>query len=145
MPEIVKLQCQDGSNLYIKSSLTFAYGDHPDRHNERKVFTQEYVHTVSASLDLAPEMYSWEWTPDGWSFPHMHVRRADPAFKGLGKLHLPTGRVFFESVLLFLITDHGLKPVKDDGEAIIRESLRRVMKYSSWGGGEDGPGGRVAG
>ena len=68
---------------------------------ERKVSTQHYArHTVGGRGDgLKPQLYSWEWRSLPTHIPpSADLRRSDPQFHGLGKLHIPTGRVFYEDV-----------------------------------------------
>ncbi len=115
--------------------MQFRYSDHPHYPNERKVTTLDYAHTVSRDESLKPQLYSWEWTSSEPMYPHVHVRRSDPNFDGLGKLHVPTGRVFFEHVLLFLILEHGIAPCRDDWRGVLTESFRRVSTFATWGGG----------
>lgn len=136
VPAVVDLRCRSSDNrLYLRSTLQFTYEDDPRFPGERKVSTKDYAHTVASSPELSPQLYSWEWSASEPQYPHVHVRRGDADFKGLGKLHIPTGRVFFEHVLLFLIAEHDVQHVRDDWESALGESLGRVRKYSTWGGG----------
>lgn len=113
--------------------MQFTYEDHPKFDGERKVGTHGYAHTLAESAELKPQLYSWEWAAAEPVYPHLHLRRSDRAFKGIGKLHIPTGRVFFEDVLLFLISEHDVEPVRDDWESTLTESYRRVVSFASWG------------
>lgn len=137
-PEVVGLRSATGeTTIYIRSTIEFVYIDDlrfgPP---ERKVSTRFYAHTVGSSPTLKPQLYSWEWSASEPRYPHVHVRRSDTDFHGLGKLHIPTGRVFYEHVLLFLVHEHGVQCVIPDGEAKLGESLRRVSTYATWGGGD---------
>ena len=118
----------------MRSTLEIDYGDHPEFSGERKVNTFSYAHTVGRAENLKPQLCSWEWAAFEPKYPHVHVRRADPDHGGLGKLHIPTGRVFFEEVVLFLITEHDVAPQREDWKQVLDESLRRVLTWSSWGG-----------
>lgn len=133
VPDVVPLLTTAGDKLFLRSTIAFEYSDHERFPGERKVSTVEYAHTVGCAESLKPQLYSWEWAPQKPHYPHVHVRRADPKFGGLGKLHIPTGRVFFEHVLLFLINEHGVVPVVDDWEDKLGDSLRRVSSFSTWG------------
>ena len=130
----VRLRVAAGPDLYLRSTIRFQYVD-DDRFGrpERKVSTDFYAHTVGTSDDLKPQLYSWEWSAA--EAPHLHVRRSDPEYHGLGKLHVPTGRVFFEDVLRFLIQEHGVAPARDDWREVIGEGLRKVSGFATWGGG----------
>lgn len=135
-PPIVPLKTRE-SRIYIRSSIQFEYIDHPNFRGERKASTHQYAHTVGESETLKPQLYSWEWASVEPTYPHLHLRRSDPAFAGLGKLHIPTGRVFYEDVLRFLIQEHGAEGVREDWNEVLGESFSRVSTYSSWGGGRE--------
>lgn len=64
----------------------------------------------------------------------MHVTAQQPKL-GLAtdKLHVPTGRTSFESVVRFLVTDLRVKPARTDWEAIVKESEDRFMAFKTWG------------
>ena len=133
VPPVVTLRTVGGIPLYLRSTLEIDYGDHPDFDGERKVNTFSYAHTVGRSDSLKPHFYSWEWAAVEPMYPHVHVRMKDPDYHGLGKLHIPTGRVFFEEILLFPLAEHQVAPQRDDSKAVLEESLRRVLMWSSWG------------
>ncbi len=136
VPAVVPLRRRSTEEkLYLRSTLAVTYQDHPIFGGERKLTTEYYAHTLSASPTLKPSMYSWEWNAAEPTYPHVHVARSEPSAKGLGKLHIPTGRVFYESVLMFLIHDHDVQPAREDWAEVLGDSLHRVMKYSTWGGG----------
>ncbi|HEY5244422.1 MAG TPA: hypothetical protein VIJ60_02055 [Acidimicrobiales bacterium] len=134
-PPIIRLRRDEG-NLYLRSTLEFTYAD-DDRFGalERKVVTLGYAHTVGESDSLKPQLYSWEWAAAEPTYPHVHLRRSDPAFEGLGKLHIPTGRVFYEDVLRFLVDEHRVQPARDDWRDVLDDSHRRVAMFASWGAG----------
>ena len=123
------------SSLFLRSTLRFTYVDNERFRGERKVSTCHYAHTVGESEFLKPQLYSWEWASSEPRYPHLHIRRSDPAFHGLGKLHIPTGRVFYEDVLRFLIAEHGVEVARADWQDVLDESFRRVSTFASWGGG----------
>lgn len=133
-PVTVPMRTTDGGRIYLRSIIRFTYGAHPRFAGERKVFTHEYAHTIGIETSLKPQLYSWEWNTAEPTYPHVHIRRSDPEHKGLGKLHIPTGRVFLEHVLIFLIKEHAVQP-QDGWQDKLSDSLRRVSTYASWGGG----------
>jgi hypothetical protein len=72
------------------------------------------------------ELYAWHWQEGAdWPHPHLHVA-ADR------KLHFPTGRVAFEEVLLFTLTDLGVEPARSDAAEVLRETLRLFKTFQSW-------------
>lgn len=136
--EIVALPTESGECIYLRSTLTFVYIDDERFPGERKVSTKLYAHTTSEQESLKPGLYSWEWNDAEPQYPHVHVLRGDTNHPGLGKFHVPTGRVFFEHVVLFLIRDYGVIPQREDWFDVLSESFRRVSGFSSWGGGSGG-------
>lgn len=132
----LRLQTTSGDPIYLRSTLGFVYVDDERHDGERKVSTKEYAHTVGESETLKPQLYSWEWSESEPRYPHLHVRRANPEFHGLGNFHIPTGRVYFEAVLLFLIQEHDVVTRRDDWLEVLSDSFRRVSTYSTWGGGQ---------
>jgi hypothetical protein len=136
VPDLVDLRTHDGGSLSLRSTIGFSYVDDERwRPAERKVSTVEYAHTVGSQRgSLKPQLYSWEWSMAEPKYPHVHVRRGHPDHGGLGKFHIPTGRVFLEYVLIFLIQEHGVIPQRDDWLEVLGESFRRVSRYATWGG-----------
>lgn len=47
-------------------------------------------------------------------------------------MHIPTGRVAFEDVLLFLIRDFDVAPQSEGAQNAILESLRRFRGFRTW-------------
>ncbi len=135
-PPVIPLQAGD-SQIFIRSTIQYEYTDHQRFPGERKASTHQYAHTVGESESLKPQLYSWEWASAEPTYPHLHLRRSDPEFHGLGKLHIPTGRVFYEDVLRFLIKEHVVEPAREDWDEVLGESFSRVSTYSTWGGGRE--------
>ncbi len=134
-PEIVRLTTNDRTRqLYLRSTIQFHYDEDARFTGERKVSTDHYAHTLSESPALKPELFSWEWNAAEPRWPHVHVHRRNPDFKGLGKLHVPTGRVFFEDVLRFLFHDLDIRPARDDWREVLDETAGRVGRWATWGG-----------
>lgn len=140
VPDVLPLKTSAPSDkvstdrLYLRATQRFTYGDHPMYAGDRKVFTEEYIYTLANDEDLADELYSWQWHPAAFPEPHVHVMRGQSGAAGLGKLHIPTGRVAFEQVLKFAILDHGVVPAMDRDQAIavLDESLRRFQAFRTW-------------
>lgn len=62
-----------------------------------------------------------------------------PRFVTAHIMHIPTGRVFFEHVLLFLITEHGVVTARPDWRDVVGQSLDRVSQWATWGRGPTAP------
>ena len=126
VPEAVPLGAPT-NRIFFRATQRFKYDEHPDYgKDERKVVTAEYIYTLAEDAELQREIMSWQWHP-GWPDPHLHTRVNR-------KLHIPTGRVAFEQVLSFTLTDLGIEPAKprDEAMAILDESLRRFRAFRSW-------------
>ena len=126
----LKLRRADRSWLYLKATQNFhvAPDPTPGRDGEFKVFTDYYAYTASESPDLETELLAWHWHPDAHPVTHLHVG-GDARF---AKMHIPTGRVLFEDVLRFLITDLGVVPKKQDWDDITGDVVKRVKAYWTW-------------
>ena len=140
VPDVIALNTSgDGPRLFLRSTIQFTFEDNKAYAGERKASTVLYAHTVGAAESLKPQLYSWEWSSVEPVHPHVHVRRGDPDFHGLGKLHIPTGRVFYEHILIFLIAEHDVKTCRADWKAVLDDGFQRVSSYATWGGGNAGP------
>jgi hypothetical protein len=63
----------------------------------------------------------------------MHVRASySPLGVTLGKLHLPTGRVAFEEVIVCLLNELDVLPARDDWEQVLNETFLRFRTYRTW-------------
>lgn len=69
------------------------------------------------------EVVAYHWHPESRSpmtFPHLHLGAgARVGREELQKVHLPTGRVELEDVLLMTIREFGVKPRRDDWREIL--------------------------
>jgi len=127
----LRLRTVDGGSLYLRSTIQFRHVDRGGFPGERKVSTLHYAHTITLDEALQIERFSWQWHPSGWPYPHVHIY--PEGTKGFGKLHVPTGRVFLEAIIIFLIHDLDVKPATDEWEAVIGANLQRVSRYATWG------------
>jgi hypothetical protein len=119
--------------LHLRATQEFHFADHPDFPGERKVVTDAYAYTLSESAELAEELLAWHWQPEGGRDPHMHIGRAHPRLGELGRLHVPSGRVALEQVLLFALDELGVRPAREDAREVLGEVLERFRRYRSWG------------
>ncbi len=63
----------------------------------------------------------------------MHIGRAHPRLGELGRLHVPSGRIAFEQVLLFVIDELGVVPAREAAREVLGEVLERFRQYRTWG------------
>jgi len=133
VPDWLSLETPGGpeEQVYLRATQVYEYIDHAERSGERKVATRDYAYTLADGEERRNEIFSWQWHPTtGKEDPHLHAHRGRSGT--LGKLHLPTGRIAFEDVLLFLVDDWGLTPCQDDGEQTLRESRSRFHAFRTW-------------
>jgi hypothetical protein len=125
VPDSLLLLAGDREPVYLRATQRFQYGPHPKYPGERKVITAEYAYTLAADEGLREELVAWHWQQGAaWPHPHLHVRGEKP--------HIPTGRVAFEEVLLYAITDLGVTPARNDAVDVLQETLRRFKAHQSW-------------
>jgi hypothetical protein len=104
---------------------------------EWKSKTLAYIYAIRdshASGDEA-EVISWHWHPlttPQRPDPHVHVRADHPSLPGTRSLHIPSGRVAFEEVAYFLISDLGCTPARADWNDILQDTLTRFRTYRTW-------------
>lgn len=116
--------------MFLRATQRFCYVDHPDHPNERKVQTRDYTYTLSTS-ETEGEVLSWQWHPAlGPLWPHLHINRGHGGREH--KWHIPTGRVAFEDVLVFLFHDFDVPLARNDGRDIVEESRRRFHAFRTW-------------
>jgi hypothetical protein len=105
---------------------------------EFKAQTLAYIYSVQVRAEAEDgsneEVLSWHWHPlttPTQQAPHSHVR-LDHANLSVGRLHLPTRRISFEQVVLFLVDELDVVPARDDWRNIIGESIERFEKWKTW-------------
>jgi hypothetical protein len=126
---VLPLKRTNGPRLHLRSTIEFDYVDHPERPGERKVTTRSYFHTVTRDEQLEVELFSWHWGHKRW--PHVHVDKGSPG--GLGGLHIPTGRVWLEQIVAFLVDDLDVIPHGSDWEDVLSRNLARLTRHATWG------------
>lgn len=136
VPEpIIELRRRASDPLYLTATQTFHFDDDERFAGERKVFTDAYAYTLSDDSAMGSELFAWHWHPDaGREDPHLHVGRRHATHGELGKLHIPSGRIAFEEVLLFAIDELGVepRPSVDGAKAVLAETLHSFRKFRRW-------------
>ena len=141
-PRTIRLRRTDGGpDLQLEAQQVFKLIPDPRFPGEFKASTLAYVYSVQfrePPPDANREVIAWHWhpltTPDRPA-PHLHVNADSPTLGAtLSKLHVPSGRVAFEEVVRFLVTDLAVIPERpDDWQAVVDESELRFRTYRSWG------------
>jgi hypothetical protein len=96
-----------------------------------KVRVTKYLFSLRAGREDADELFAWHWNSGDWPEPHVHVIAEQSELPDLGRLHIPTNRVFFEDVLLFAINELGAT-CRQGAVPQLEESRRRTRKFASW-------------
>ena len=96
---------------------------------EWKVSTEAYIHKVLLNGD--PEV-EFHWHPHiqtrVW-FPHTHARFSNGDH---GKVHIPSGRVLVEDVLVCAY-ELGAQPRKEEWESVMVENKKKLADDVTWG------------
>ncbi|MGB6058528.1 MAG: hypothetical protein WBF71_09700 [Microthrixaceae bacterium] len=104
-----------------------------------RVTTRESIHElVDLSTDptKGDRLVAWHYHPGGPGvvYPHLHLpkalRRDDPW--SIAKSHVPTGRVAFEDIALYLIEELGVSPTRDGYRAQLSDSRDLHALHRSW-------------
>ena len=121
-----------GCQIEITCSIRYTILQTGNRGSDNwRVSTVSYVHTVALDGDLS---VAFHWHPDDGSdvwYPHIH-----PFFLGSGRdqggIHIPSGRVLVEDVLIFA-HERGAVPLKDDWQKVVSRIKGRVAQKATWG------------
>ena len=121
-----------GAPVEITCSISYEIFQAKDSDDGQwRVSTRSYIHTVTLGQELAVEFH---WHPDDGSnvwYPHIHPRLAGSG-RDRGGMHIPTGRVLIEDVLVFAY-ERGAEPLKDDWERIVSNVKQRIASEATWG------------
>lgn len=132
-PETLRLNCGDKPPLYLKATQHFRTGlGSGTRRRDWKVYTEGYAYTVSEDADLSHELLAWHWHPGTRPDTHLHIGKSHPTHGGLAHLHVPSGRVSFEQVIRFLITDLNVVPARTDWDAVLTNSHSLFVRFRRW-------------
>lgn len=120
--------------LWLVASQLFHFRLDERYPGEWKVATDGYIYTLSEDEELRSELISWHWHPISRPDTHLHVGQGHPEISRLEGMHVPSGRVFLEQVLLFAIDEFGVRCRRDDWQEVLGQNLDRVERFSTWGG-----------
>jgi hypothetical protein len=117
-----------------------ALGD-DDPRGRFRVHTLRYLYAFSTLEETELVVFHWHPNESGTgsvTFPHLHIGTSliseNPPLrpKDLHKAHIPTGRVSFEAVVRFAITELGVTPLRANWEAILQQSEDRFIAHKTW-------------
>jgi hypothetical protein len=122
------------STLYLTASQNFRYEKDPRwGKTEWKVRTGGYADILGFSERHDPELVAWQWHPRSKvKVPHAHVSAAHDDVRSFRKLHIPTGRVSFESIVRFAIEDLSAVPLRENWADILGETEGRFKEFQTW-------------
>ncbi len=131
------LTANGGNPVYLKSSeqrvsVAFSISYALNRSNGRwRVSTEQYIHKVLLNDELDIEFH---WHPDEQTrvwFPHIH-----PRFMGSGqdhgKVHIPSGRVLIEDVLVYAY-ERGAQPRNKKWQSVLVKNKKDLASELTWG------------
>lgn len=138
----VTLRRRSGLSLVrFQAAQTFEIVEDERYDGEWKVQTLSYIYGVKVAPRRlrdgeSPDVIMWHWHPyrsPEHPEPHVHPPTSHRLFGlNLPDLHVPTGRVSFEDVIRFLISDVRVVPLDDEWPAILGETERRFRQYRTW-------------
>jgi hypothetical protein len=148
MPPLV-LKNNAGKSLYKLTAYIVTEAMEMDDGSGKRVKTREYIYQIASNAD-GKALYEFHWHPEKidratlepakrkvadktpFPFPHAHVRAKDSRFVDLNKRHIPSGRIAFEDVIAFLISDCGVKPNRQDWQKTVLETRKHFDKTRNW-------------
>lgn len=102
---------------------------------EWKVSTDGYAYHVWVPGESDEELFQWHWHPQRHREDcHLHVAVSNDVLPDLHKKHIPSHRISFEEVLLFLIREMGVEPIRGDWEGKLADSKARFEAFRTWQG-----------
>ncbi|MBA2556161.1 MAG: hypothetical protein H0V12_02260 [Chloroflexi bacterium] len=133
----VRLKRDEGLPVYLTAYQQFALVPDP-RWNagEWKASTRQYGYEVleDGENGIRP-VIQWHWHPGSGNTtePHVHVRTAEKICgMATRRLHLPSERVAFESIVLFLIDELGVIPQRQDWRKVTQDALQWFVRFRTW-------------
>jgi hypothetical protein len=129
----------DGLRFGLVAAMRFRVIEDPSN-GPFRVSTLEYIYDIvveSAGSPAGTSALLWHWhpktTPDIQE-PHLHVKSgwADVHIDRLTGAHIPTSRVTFEDVLMFMHTELGFTPRTADWRARVEGSRRVHVDHRTW-------------
>jgi hypothetical protein len=124
-----------GVYLFADQNFEFVRHDTGAYAGQFKIHTLGYVYTVSLADNIDQGLTFFHWHPRDRQDPHVHLRTDDPnatTAEGVHGLHIPTGRVSFETVVRFLIDEFAVRPASGWEKRLeVNEDLFR--RHRTWG------------
>lgn len=135
----VTLTAGTGASLYLTASQSLTVDRHRAAVIKGSLFTgykvrlTGYVYSIGPVPDPDASFVEWHWHPRDGGETHAHVHVRDELLGTVGKLHLPTSRVFFEQVVAFPVGDLKVD-APDDWRTVLDGIQWRVEEAARWRG-----------
>ena len=108
----------------------------PVPHGPYRVQTVAYYYTVIEIDGPWREVFAYHWHPQGRSaitFPHFHLYQGSGTIRDeVRKAHFPTGRIALEEVLRLVIQEFGVRPLREDWDAILNRTQAAFEDWRTW-------------
>jgi hypothetical protein len=99
-----------------------------------KAHATGYAYSIATVPNPDDALLEWHWHRPDLGYTHAHVNIRSEILGNVGKLHLPTSRVFFEQIVAFLIAGLGVEPVDASWRTVINDVSERVASAATWRG-----------
>jgi hypothetical protein len=139
-PDNIELRTVHGSVLFLTAAQNFVVRFHHRLVLDAGLITGYKAHTTgyAYSVGIVPDpdqaLLEWHWHPPDPGYTHAHVHVRDETLGNVGKLHLPTARVFFEQVVGFLIVGLEVEATVEDWRSPLADVIGSVKRAATWRG-----------
>jgi hypothetical protein len=131
------VQLAGPGRIKLRAVLTYCVvaWDRDDERGPIKVSTASYAYDL---LSGNAALLTYHWHPVGRDgrphrvpYPHLHLGEVSGHLLR-PKNHVPTGRVSFEAVLRFAISELDVQPLRRDAFARLARTEERFKKFKTW-------------
>lgn len=113
------------------SRLTLSVGEHygvvDEVGNGWRIRVSAYFYAIGQQRGA--ELITYHWHPQGRgraTGPHLHVNAdVQVGARWLGKVHLPTGPIALQDVIVLAIEELDVMPLRDEWDQLLRETRHR--------------------
>jgi hypothetical protein len=124
-----------GVPIFLHATLAFEFErDRREEHRGRwKVGIREYIYSLRSDRAPEHEFLAWHWHPTvaRKPEPHAHSKSQHPDIPDFDQLHIPTSRIFFEDILLFLHEELGAT-CSEGGAERLKDLRSRTRRWATW-------------
>ena len=128
-----KLSGETDLSLVVKQFYYVIRVEDPDR-GPWKVSTAEYNYNLRDTDNRVVLAFHWH-PAERFKVRHPHLHLDQGARLGredLHRTHIPTGRIFIEEVIRFIITELEVESLRDDWEKVLSEAEAAHQIWRTW-------------